>query len=81
MKWIKNKFLLILGIFATISALAARYFYHQSLKAKTKVHQGDAKLIAEKEKAKLESLMKEVKGAEAYRKSLVDQFRSNNPKP
>ena len=78
MDWIKNKALLILGILAGIATLAARHFYHKSVIAQTKVKQGADRLIVEKERAKIEKLMVEVKSAEEHRKNLVNQFNANS---
>lgn len=74
---IKSNILWILGGLVGILALLARHFYAQSVAAKVRVKQGEDKVMAAKEKAKVDRLLREVKSAEKHRKALLKQYRDS----
>jgi hypothetical protein len=75
MSWIKSRLLPIISIIAGIATLVARYAFIKANRLEAKVAQGEAKAVAEFQKAKIEQLANEVKHVEANRKALVDQWR------
>ena len=77
MEYMRNKIMYILGGLVGLLALIARHFYAEAVKAKVRVKQGEDKLLAEKEKAKVDKLLREVKSAEEHRKALVRQYRDS----